>query len=599
MDRCGTISGQGKGEPMKKTVVAVMIWVVFGGLPVSAGSGVRVGILGDRTGGPDTGVFCSVVSEMALLRPDFVVNVGDLIEGPQPDAEAIQREWDAVFEALQPLKCPIYYAPGNNDIFDDTSRALYIERTGVQPDYAFTAEGIRFIVLDNSRMKTWDELTDERMEWLKKELAGTPKEGRLCMIFHKPFWVDNFLQETEDRLHPLFAAHGVDYVFSGHYHQYLSMEKDGVHYVMIGSSGGHIGDNPYRGEYYHFAWMTMDEDGFHLAVLPAESVRSETWRTMDDSVRQDAVEERLLTMSRPVLTAGDKAAVRLDFAPGCGVPAGAFRWNCNGTSWIVSPSSGTFDLNSGPDVFHCAALLRGSHYPVPKLEITMQLEDREYCMYRTLQPVRKVTVPFRPNLPESGQTTHSGEGQDWLILEEFGDQDGGTCPTDPVSVALRHDGNRLYLSVRAERLSEEAVRIEEVPPRDRPVFMSDCMYLMFWSEESPSRITQVVVNIHGGLLDQQGFDPGTPERRPEMDPEWNADATWKVERDETGWQAEISVPLMDLGIRFPGAFRFNALRYQPEMDGLSSWITPATFDRENAGILDLESGMSGPEALAE
>lgn len=584
---------------MKRTMILVMMMVASGGLPLMAGSDVRIGILGDRTGGPDAAVFCSVVREMALLRPDFVVNVGDLIEGPQPDAAAINREWDAVFEALRPLKCPIYYVPGNNDIFDDTSRTLYIERIGVQPDHTFTAEGIRFIVLDNSRMKAWAELTDERMEWLRKALAGTPEEDRLCVIFHKPFWVDSFLQETEDRLHPLFVAHGVDYVFSGHYHQYLSMEKDGVHYVMIGSSGGHIGDNPYRGEYYHFAWMTVDDEGCHLAVLPAEGVRPENWRTMDDSVRQDAVEAHLLTMSRPVLATGDKSAIRLDFAPGCGVSAGSFRWNCEGTSWIVSPSSGMFELDRGPDVSHCAALLRGSLHPVPKLEITMQLEDREYRIYRALEPVLKRRIPFSAAKPGTDRQTPSGDGQDWLIVDEFGDQDGGPCPTDPVSVVLRHDGTRLYLSVRAERRSEAVVGSGAVPPRDQPVFMSDCVYMMFWSDESPSRITQMVVNIDGGLLDQQGFDPGSPERRPDLDPEWNADATWKVEPDGTAWRAEISVPLPDLGIRSPGTFRFNALRYQPEMDGLSSWITPATFNPENAGILELEPDLSGPESATE
>ena len=175
-----------------KNRICLFLLLLIVTMSYSGHAAFRIGILGDRTGGADAGVFDGVVSEMGLLRPDIVINVGDLIEGPQPDAGAIHQEWDRVFEELKPFVCPLYFVPGNNDIFDETSAGLFVERTGKQTEYAFTAGDIRFIMLDNSGMRSWDELSDQRMQWLREELGKSSKEQRICVVFHKPFWIDNF-----------------------------------------------------------------------------------------------------------------------------------------------------------------------------------------------------------------------------------------------------------------------------------------------------------------------------------------------------------------------------------------------------------------------
>ena len=51
-------------------------------------------IVGDRTGGPRPGVFESAISKVNLLKPAFVVSVGDLIEGDTEDQAQLDREWD-------------------------------------------------------------------------------------------------------------------------------------------------------------------------------------------------------------------------------------------------------------------------------------------------------------------------------------------------------------------------------------------------------------------------------------------------------------------------------------------------------------------------
>ena len=296
---------------------------------------------------------------------------------------------------------------------------------------------------------------------------------------------------------------------------------------MIGSSGGHIGNNPYRGEYYHFGLLTADDDGLHLAVIPAAEIRSENWLTMDDRVIQDKLEDCLLSISKPVMKEGGKTSVRLVMAPDCGAGAGSYRWNCDGTAWFVSPLSGTFDLNDGPKTVDCAALVRGGLYPVPTLEVTTAPGDREYKMFRVLEPTFRQTVPDGSQAPVIDGRPDEAVWDDCLIIDDFGDQDGGACPTDPVEVRLVHDAERLYISIKAEGKAEGKADTgkanTEIPSRDGPVFMKDCIYLVFWSDETPSRITQFVVNAEGGLLDQQGLAPADEEDRPDMDQKWNAD----------------------------------------------------------------------------
>ena len=51
-------------------------------------------IVTDRTGGHRPGVFMDGVNKLNLLQPEFVMSVGDLIEGYTEDVAEIDRQWD-------------------------------------------------------------------------------------------------------------------------------------------------------------------------------------------------------------------------------------------------------------------------------------------------------------------------------------------------------------------------------------------------------------------------------------------------------------------------------------------------------------------------
>ncbi len=114
---------------MKRTLVASAIAVCLLACLCSAAAGTgpehlfRFAILSDRTGGHTPGVYPQVIEEIGLLNPDFVVTVGDHIEGYGEDYGRSDAEWDSLYVLLGALDVPVYMTPGNHDVWDDESEA--------------------------------------------------------------------------------------------------------------------------------------------------------------------------------------------------------------------------------------------------------------------------------------------------------------------------------------------------------------------------------------------------------------------------------------------------------------------------------------------
>jgi hypothetical protein len=76
----------------------------------------RFAIVTDNTGGARAGVFARAVEQLNWLQPEFVVSVGDYIEGKTEDLEQINREWKEFNGWIAKLQMPFFYVPGNHDI---------------------------------------------------------------------------------------------------------------------------------------------------------------------------------------------------------------------------------------------------------------------------------------------------------------------------------------------------------------------------------------------------------------------------------------------------------------------------------------------------
>jgi len=64
---------------------------------------VRFAIIGDRTGGHIPGYHGSMLEEIERLKPDFVMTVGDMIEGYSQDTSQIIREWEEYLDLVKVL----------------------------------------------------------------------------------------------------------------------------------------------------------------------------------------------------------------------------------------------------------------------------------------------------------------------------------------------------------------------------------------------------------------------------------------------------------------------------------------------------------------
>jgi len=232
---------------------------------------VRFAIIGDRTGGHTPGVYGEIIEEIERLKPDFVISVGDLIEGYIDNEDQILEQWDEYKHLRDPLTMPFYNTPGNHDIWDDQSEKIYLEQEG-QPYYSFNhGKSIHFTILDNSRWGDIDDFPDEQLEWLKKDLKKHRKFKHIYVVMHQPYWYFTLANGKPDRLHDVFVEYGVDAVFHGHFHTYFSGMYDGIRYTTIGSSGGATQVDP-GGLKSDYAMVTVDNKDLHIAPIRKGSV---------------------------------------------------------------------------------------------------------------------------------------------------------------------------------------------------------------------------------------------------------------------------------------------------------------------------------------
>jgi predicted phosphodiesterase len=223
--------------------------------------------------------------EIAMLAPDFVVNVGDSIQGH--DDSKIEAQWDEV-KAIwaRHLTQKHYSLAGNHDVWDDRSAALYTKHTGFPVHYSFTHQNALFVMLDNSRA---DALDAGELRFLEAELERYKAASPKLVFCHKPFWAVPLAKgDASFPLHAILRKHGVGHLISGHQHKFIRTVKDGVAYMACGSSGGDMHGKLLRGEgfaqgcFYHHIWARvrggevrftvreLDGMGGHGRMFPAE-----------------------------------------------------------------------------------------------------------------------------------------------------------------------------------------------------------------------------------------------------------------------------------------------------------------------------------------
>jgi hypothetical protein len=104
-------------------------------------------VVGDAAGLGRPGVFARAVQQVGWLKPDFIISVGDMIEGYTRDRADLDRQWDGLQGAIRAAGCPFLVTPGNHDMGNEVMVDVWRERFGLD-HYAFTYKGALFVVLN-------------------------------------------------------------------------------------------------------------------------------------------------------------------------------------------------------------------------------------------------------------------------------------------------------------------------------------------------------------------------------------------------------------------------------------------------------------------
>ncbi len=265
-------------------------------------------LFSDLTGGERPRIFEVAVAQLNLLRPDMIVNVGDLIDGTG-DAAEWNRQWNDFDERADKAKAPIFYAGGNHDLTGEQARSIWKERLG-QRYYHFVYRNVLFMVMDtednsiermaeiekarNEAIVIYDSqgpeaftktayaamperrfgnIGEEQAAYMRQAIKDNPEVQWTFLMMHKPVWEkegeENFLSIENALTDRAYT------VFNGHTHRYKHEERRGHDYINLATTGGEqfIGD--FRSA-DHITLVTVDASGVDIANILLEGILDKT-----------------------------------------------------------------------------------------------------------------------------------------------------------------------------------------------------------------------------------------------------------------------------------------------------------------------------------
>ena len=253
-------------------------------------------IIGDRSGSERKGFFGETMKALNLLRPEFTICVGDLVEGCtglQGGKEAAERtireQSDELEQFIGQLDMRFFHVVGNHDIFlgwpgntigHDASKAEWQKRHGKDTYYDFMYKNCHFVCLDSMEGRDGrvpvQGITDEQYAWALAALKAHA-DARWTFIFvHMPidFTSDKFLAFERE-------INSIDYtLFFGDWHNHVKAVRHGKNCYMLGTCGGGfdygvVRDDLRYGIMDSVTWVTVTSQGPVIANLQLSGIHGD------------------------------------------------------------------------------------------------------------------------------------------------------------------------------------------------------------------------------------------------------------------------------------------------------------------------------------
>lgn len=291
--------------------------------PVAHPETLRFAVIGDRTGLARPGVFEQAVKQVNWLQPEFLINVGDLVEGYTGDTAEIASEWRHIEQAVAALKLPFFYVAGNHDMGNDLMLDYWREHRG-RPYYHFLYKNVLFLILDTEdpprdmspafakmfheiakKMETdpvgteaqmraalskvnadrdkgassaemaaleGARFSDAQVEYALRVLREHPDVRWTFVLMHKPAW--KLHSAAFDRIEK--ALEGRRYtVIAGHNHYFAHEVRHGRDYIIMGTAGA-VSHQEGPGKMDHIAWVTVGDGAPDIAMLRLDGILDRT-----------------------------------------------------------------------------------------------------------------------------------------------------------------------------------------------------------------------------------------------------------------------------------------------------------------------------------
>jgi hypothetical protein len=278
-------SGRHEGFVLERTASSAAVpWTAA---PIQTGpDDFSFAIVSDRTGEHRAGVFEKAIERVGLLAPDFVVSVGDLIEGYTEDPGELAAQWDEFEGMVGELSVPFFYTPGNHDYSNPVMAQVWRERFGPSY-YHFRYRGVLFLVLnselfssvsDPGKPVAGPDTREEQLAYAKRVLEKERARWTIVLV-HQPLWDRPQPHADWLAIEELLGTRPYT-VFAGHFHNYTKHVRNDRRFITLATTGGGSrmrGKD--RGEFDQVALVHMGKQGPVIANLLLDGIESEDVRT--------------------------------------------------------------------------------------------------------------------------------------------------------------------------------------------------------------------------------------------------------------------------------------------------------------------------------
>jgi len=266
-------------------------------------------IISDLWGGERPHIYDVALQQVNLLRPEFILSVGDLIDGGTEDINQLHKEWDRFDRRTEEAIAPFFRLGGNHDLTNMVMRKYWVDRYG-QRYYHFIYKDVLFLILDSEdydpvrmqeiylaraeAIKVMDGPDPSKavdMEYFKMQerrfghigkvqadyfsnvIMQYPKVKYTFLLMHKPVWMN----ENENGFAKIEATlRNRPYtVINGHYHTYSHTIRKKRDYIMLGTTGGGQNDQSDMA-FDHFTLVTMTKEGPSIANIKMAGMLDKT-----------------------------------------------------------------------------------------------------------------------------------------------------------------------------------------------------------------------------------------------------------------------------------------------------------------------------------